>query len=102
MLEILIMLFCFLVSLYFINFFIHGKNETPHQDKESYDKIKEKCCVSISSPGGYDKLKIIPISTPSKGPNVPNPFDEEGNLLPGFAIIKTHAVGVNYADVCIR
>jgi len=44
--------------------------------------------VVIPSAGGYDKLWIIeaPIPKPSKGE----------------ILIRTHAVGVNYADVCVR
>lgn len=102
MIEIIILAICFFISFFFLNFLLNWNKDVPHPDETSYSKIKEKCCVSISSPGGFDKLNIIPISAPTKGPNVPHPFDEDGKLLPGFAIIKTHAVGVNDADVSLR
>ena len=102
MIEILILILCLLISIFFINSLLNWRKDATHTDKKAYDKIKDNCCVSIPSPGGFDKLKIIPISAPTKGPNVPHPFDEDGKLLTGFAIIKTHSVGVSYADVCIR
>jgi NADPH:quinone reductase-like Zn-dependent oxidoreductase len=42
----------------------------------------------IHKPGGYDQLKIESAPLPVPGP--------------GQVLIKSHAAGVNYADVCVR
>lgn len=56
--------------------------------------------ISISAPGGYDKLEYKPLNDGkyTEGANIGLTRIPEEDLV----VVKTYACGVNYADVCIR
>lgn len=55
--------------------------------------------VSIPAAGGYDMLKVVPLTkaNPStRGPNLT--ASDEGQLV----TVRTRFAGINYADICVR
>ena len=55
--------------------------------------------VSIPAAGGYDMLKVVPLTkaNPStRGPNLT--ASDEGSLV----TVRTRFAGINYADICVR
>ena len=63
--------------------------------------------ITINSPGGYGKLEYKPLLSGqyTEGANIKkiknNSIDDEIEEQ-DLVVVKTHACGVNYADVCIR
>ena len=72
---------------------------TPASAGLSCHGLDEGCAIFIREPGGYDKLEVAePLSAPTRGPNIAFLGVDEADLV----TVRTHATGVNYADVCVR
>lgn len=54
--------------------------------------------VQISAAGGYDRLSLVTLPHPTRGPNITICDITEEMLV----TVRVDAAGVNYADVCVR
>lgn len=59
-------------------------------------------CILIEGSGGYDKLKQITVQDFEEASKKDLGKSISLVVSPGHVLIRTHAVGVNYADVCVR
>lgn len=59
-------------------------------------------CILVEGSGGYDKLKQITLKDVEEASKKDLGKSISLTVGPGDVLIRTHAVGVNYADVCVR